>query len=93
MAFADISKVAGFEDFGFAYDELGGKFSKFDDEHGIASFTYIEPMTYWLAMTQKYPRTYEGAMQALADNEASGKPQLVGAAQTTRRCAAFRSFG
>lgn len=62
MAFADISKVKGFEDFGFAYDELGGNFAKFDDEHGIASFTYIEPMTYWLPMDKKYPRTYDGAM-------------------------------
>ena len=93
MAFADISKVKDFEDFGFAYDELGGKHAKFDNDHGIASFTYIEPMTYWLPMAQKYPRTYEGALQALADNERSGKPGLVTWAQTTRRCAAFTPDG
>ncbi len=89
MAFADISKVAGYEDFGFAYDELGGDFTKFDDAHDIASFQYIEPMTYWLSMDKKYPRTYDGAMQALADNEASGKPDPVRWAQATRRCGVF----
>ncbi|MDD4869192.1 MAG: hypothetical protein PHR77_01430 [Kiritimatiellae bacterium] len=93
MAFADISKVAGYEDFGFAYDELGGKFAKFDDENDIASFTYIEPMTYWLSMDKKYPRTYEGALQALADNEVSKKPELVKWAKTTRRCCAFTREG
>lgn len=93
MAFADISKVAGFEDFGFAYDELGGGFAKFDDEHGIASFTYILPMNCELAMDKKYPRTYEGAMQALADNEASKTPNLVKWAQATRRCGVFGHEG
>lgn len=93
MAFADISKVAGFEDFGFAYDELGGSFAKFDDEHDIVSFHYIEPMTYWLSMDRKYPRTYEGALQALADNEASSKPNLVSWAKAARRCVAFTKDG
>ncbi len=93
MAFADISKVAGYEDFGFAYDELGGNFTAFDDAHDIASFQYIEPMTYWLSMDKKYARTYDGAMQALADNEASGKPDPVKWAQTTRRCGVFAQDG
>ena len=93
MAFADISKVERFEDFGFAYDELGGNHQAFDDTHGIASFHYVEPMTYWLAMAKKYPRTYEGAMQALADNEASGKPDPVKWAQVTRRSGVFNSSG
>ena len=93
MAFADISKVKDFEEFGFAYDELGGNHTAFDDAHDIASFQYIEPMTYWLSMDKKYPRTYEGAMQALADNEASGKPDLVRWAQAVRRCGVFARDG
>ena len=93
MAFDNIGKIENFQDFGFAYDELGGNHRKFDDQHGIASFDYAEPMTYWLPMAKKYPRTYEGALAALADNEASGKRDLVGWAQVTRRCAAFTESG
>lgn len=93
MAFDNIGKIENFEDFGFAYDELGGNHRTFDDQHGIASFDYVEPMTYWLPMAKKYPRTYEGALAALADNEASGKPSLVRWAQVTRRCAAFTEAG
>jgi hypothetical protein len=93
MAFADIGKVEHNEDFGFAYDELGGDHQKYNDAHRIASFHYVEPMTYWLSMDSRYPRTYEGAMQALADNGASGKASLVRWAQATRRCAAFTREG
>ncbi|NLY03196.1 MAG: hypothetical protein GXY83_44675 [Rhodopirellula sp.] len=93
MAFADISKVEGWDDFGFAYDELGGDYRAFDDAHGIASFHYIEPMTHWLAMDKKYPRTYEGAMQALADAGDSPRPALARLAKTTRRSAVFTAEG
>lgn len=89
MAFGDISKVKDWQDFGFAYDENSGTPVQFDNDNGIAAFRYIEPMTYWLAMAQSYPRTYEGAMQALADSEASGKPAEVGWAKLTRRCGDF----
>ncbi len=93
MAFADISKVTDWQDFGFAYDELGGKYAAFDDQHDIASFTYVEPMTYWLSMAKQYARTYDGAMQALSDNERSGKADLVRWAQVTRRSGVFTRAG
>ena len=93
MAFGDISKVKDFQDFGFAYDENGGTPLQFDNDNGIASFRYIEPMTYWLPMAKTYPRTYEGAMQALADSEATGKPAEVGWARLTRRCGDFTHDG
>jgi hypothetical protein len=93
MAFDAIGKIENFEDFGFAYDELGGNYRKFDDQHGIASFDYVEPMTYWLSMAKKYPRTYEGALSALADNEAAGSRDLARWAQVTHRCAAFTESG
>ncbi|MBU0609862.1 MAG: hypothetical protein KKI08_18405 [Armatimonadetes bacterium] len=89
MAFGDISKVKDWQDFGFAYDEHSATPLQFDNDNGIASFSYIEPMTYWLPMAKSYPRTYEGAMQALADSEASGKPAQVGWAKLTRRCGDF----
>ena len=93
MAFADISKVRDFEDFGFAYDEISATPAKFDNEHDIATFSYVEPMTYHLGMDRKYPRTYEGVMQALAADEASGKPYQVEMAQIARRCGAFTKAG
>ncbi len=93
MAFADISKVEGFEDFGFAYDELGGNHRAFDDAQKIASFHYLEPMTHWLAMDKKYPRTYDGALAALADAEASGNGSLARLAKITRRCGVFTAEG
>ncbi len=93
MAFGDISKVKDWQDFGFAYDEHSATPLQFDNDNGIASFSYIEPMTYWLPMAKSYPRTYEGALQALADSEASGKPAQVGWAKLTRRCGDFTREG
>ncbi len=64
MPFADIAKVPGFEDFGFAFQE-GAPNVPFDDRHGIASFVYVEPMSHWLALPSETPRTYNGAMAML----------------------------
>jgi hypothetical protein len=93
MALADISQVERFEDFGFAYDELGGNHRAFDDAQGIASFHYVEPMTHWLAMDKRYPRTYDGALAALADAEAKGNASLARLTKTTRRCGVFTAQG
>jgi hypothetical protein len=64
MPFTDIANVPAFEDFGFAFQE-GGSNVAFDDQHGIASFVYVEPMSHWLAMPSDVPRTYESAMSVL----------------------------
>ena len=63
------------QDFGFAYDENSGTPLQFDNDNDIASFRYIEPMTYWLPMAKSYPRTYDGAMQALAGRPANRRPR------------------
>ncbi len=70
MPFTDIARVPGFEDFGFAFQE-GAPNVAFDDQHGIASFVYVEPMSYWLALPPDVPRTYAGAMTTLT-NDLSG---------------------
>ncbi len=70
MPFTDIAKVPGFEDFGFAFQE-GAPNVPFDDQHDIASFVYVEPMSYWLALPPEVPRTYAGAMTTLT-NDLSG---------------------
>ncbi len=64
MPFTDIAKVPGFDDFGFAFQE-GAPNVAFDDQHGIASFVYVEPMSHWLAMPREVPRTYDSALSLL----------------------------
>jgi hypothetical protein len=64
MPFTDIAHVPGQEDFGFAFQE-GAPNVPFDDQHGIASFIYVEPMSHWLAMPADVPRTCESALSVL----------------------------
>jgi hypothetical protein len=64
MPFTDIAKVPGFDDFGFGFQE-GASNVAFDDQHGIASFIYVEPMSHWLAMPRDVPRTYDDALSVL----------------------------
>lgn len=61
MPFAAISKVEGWEDFGFRFKE-GNDETKWDDEHGILTFRYTEPMTWWMPMAKELPRTYAAAL-------------------------------
>jgi hypothetical protein len=72
MPFTDIAKVPGFDDFGFAFQE-GAPNVAFDDQHGIASFDYVEPMSHWLAMPREVPRTYEGALSVLNQDLAGAR--------------------
>jgi len=61
VAFADISKVRGWRDFGFKFKE-GVSETAWDDQHGITTFHYTEPMTWWMRMPRRMPRTYEAAL-------------------------------
>jgi len=61
MPFARISKVAGWEDFGFAFKE-GHNETAWDDAHGITTFRYTEPMTWWMRMAKGTPRTLDAAL-------------------------------
>ena len=61
MPFARISKVEGWEDFGFAFKE-GNDETAWDDAHGIRTFRYTEPMTWWMTMPAQLPRTSEAAV-------------------------------
>jgi len=71
MPFAKISEVEGWEDFGFKFKE-GNNETKWDDEHGIVTFRYTEPMTWWMRMPPEMPRTTEAALaeaRRLADEK------------------------
>ncbi len=61
MPFAKISQVEGWEDFGFKFKE-GNNETAWDDEHGIITFRYTEPMTWWMRMPTEMPRTLEAAL-------------------------------
>ncbi len=60
MPFAKISKVEGWQDFGFVFKE-GANETGWDDQHGITTFRYTEPMTWWMQMRASMPRTLEAA--------------------------------
>jgi hypothetical protein len=60
MPFGRISKVEGWEDFGFMFKE-GNDQTAWDDEHGILTFRYTEPLTWWMKMPPGMPRTIEAA--------------------------------
>ena len=61
MPFFAISKVKGWEDFGFKFKE-GNDETAWDDAHGILTFRYTEPMTWWMPMPKEMPRTLEAAL-------------------------------
>ncbi len=61
MPFAKISDVKGWRDFGFAFKE-GTNETAWDDEHGIITFRYTEPMTWWMRMPESMPRTLSAAL-------------------------------
>ena len=64
MPFTDPSTVAGTADFQFGYHE-GDNSVPYDRSHGIASFRYIEPMSFWMGMAPSVPRTYAAAIAEL----------------------------
>lgn len=57
MPFQKISKVEGYEDFGFKFKE-GDDEPEWDSTHGIYTFRYTEPMTWWMRMTDSPPSSY-----------------------------------
>jgi hypothetical protein len=62
MPFTDVSTVEGWEDFGFKYHE-GNNNVPWDDTHGVLSFRYTEPMTWWMPMPKGTPRTIKAALR------------------------------
>jgi hypothetical protein len=62
MPFTDIATVQGWEDYGFKYHE-GNNNVAWDDAHGVLSFRYTEPMTWWMRMPNEVPRTLPEAVR------------------------------
>ena len=76
MPFAKISDVEGWEDFGFKFKE-GNNEVGWDDEHGITTFRYTEPMTWWMRMPEDMPRTLEAALKETERLAAKGDKRAL----------------
>lgn len=92
MPFGDISKVEGFEDFGFAFHELGSNI-EFDEEHGIYSFRYIEPSSHHMPIDPSLPRTEEVVTRALEERIREGRGRAKFLAVSTLTCGAHGPDG
>ncbi len=62
MPFTDVSTVEGWQDFGFKFHE-GDNSVAWDAAHGILSFRYTEPMTWWMRLPKDAPRTLAQALK------------------------------
>jgi hypothetical protein len=75
MPFAAISKVEGWQDFGFRFKE-GDNETAWDDAHAMLTFRYTEPMTWWMPL--KGERTLiSGETEARALAAAGNKHALA----------------
>ncbi len=86
MPFTDLSKVEGWQDFGFKYHE-GNNNVPWDDEHGVLSFRYTEPMTWWMRMDKDRPRTTAEAIRIRDEMTRSGRGNEANLAQVSETCA------
>ncbi|MBM4089276.1 MAG: hypothetical protein FJ276_07585 [Planctomycetes bacterium] len=81
MPFAKISGVRQWQDFGFKFKE-GDDETAWDDQHGIITFRYTEPLTWWMRMPESLPRTLDAARDharqlAERDGDARAKALLT----------------
>jgi len=88
MPFTDVSKVEGWEDFGFRYHE-GNNNVRWDDAHGVLSFRYTEPMTWWMPMAKGLPRTPVEAIRVRDELEQRGNESQRRSAEVSRLAAMF----
>jgi hypothetical protein len=92
MPFTDVSKVEGWQDFGFRYHE-GNNNVPWDDAHGVLSFRYTEPMTWWMPMKPEMPRTLAGALQVREECERGPDPRMRGMAAVSELAAMHNESG
>ncbi|MGA2866977.1 MAG: hypothetical protein ABSF95_21080 [Verrucomicrobiota bacterium] len=72
MPFTDVSTVQDWQDFGFKFHE-GNNNVPWDDAHGILSFRYTEPMTWWMRLAKDAPRTLAEARRVRDQLAQSGQ--------------------
>jgi hypothetical protein len=72
MPFTDVSTVQDWQDFGFKFHE-GNNNVAWDDAHGVLSFRYTEPMTWWMRLGADAPRTVAEALRTRDELARNGK--------------------
>ncbi len=92
MPFTDVSKVEGWQDFGFKFHE-GNNNVPWDDEHGVLSFRYTEPMTWWMPMKKELPRTADEALRVRDELAKTGNTSQRQMAEASRTTAMFDEAG
>ncbi len=89
MAFRKISSVQGWEDFGFAIKE-GHDEIAWDDAHGITTFRYTEPSTWWMSLRGKDDKgqpTMDQCVERAKALAAGADPRRIGYAKAWKTCA------
>ena len=87
MPFHAVSKVKGWEDFGFRFKEGAGE-TAWDDAHGLLTFRYTEPCTWWMPLAGDFKDQTVATAAAEAERlAAAGK----NAAATGWKKSAFRN--
>jgi len=79
MPFHRTSTVEGWEDFGFMFKE-GDNETAWDDAHGLVTFRYTEPTTWWMSMDKVHGTNAFTRADCLARAEAraaGGEPLAV----------------
>ena len=86
MAFRPISKVEGWEDFGFAIKEGDGE-TAWDDAHGITTYFYTEPTTWWMPIKGRDGRSSATMQECIAEAERLASLKKGGGyARALKRC-------
>ncbi|MFH1855930.1 MAG: discoidin domain-containing protein [Candidatus Omnitrophota bacterium] len=65
MPFTAVNSVKDAEDFDFAFHEFNIIDLEYNNKHGIYSFRYLEPWTYWMALESSIPREHEEVFKIL----------------------------
>lgn len=67
MPFRTIQELPDWQDFYFKFHEIhwDQKIADWNDAHGIITFRYTEPMTFWMGMKPEEPHTPENAWDHL----------------------------
>ena len=92
MPFTDVSTVQGWQDFGFKFHE-GNNNVAWDKAHGILSFRYTEPMTWWMPLGKDAPRTMAEALRARDELARNGKGSDQRMALASRAAAMWDETG
>lgn len=93
MPFTLINDVRDAQDFHFGFHEYGAVDFDYNARHGIYSFLYVEPWTYWMAMEPGVPRETAVALEQLKRNAIEGDAWNRSMAKATLSSAVFDPTG